>query len=189
MSAHVRAPARRPSRVLPRRRTGLRNHPLAAPALVAQGIEHGSPKAGVAGSNPAEGTCIPVQDVLSVSQLTGCPPKFALSPYIALTTTLTCPFLQHCASVRTDGASLRIVLLRRRHLRVSELLSCCLDAEAVADRRRHRAWQTVRRDPAQIVVWQPCFTECATDVRQRHQATIPVRQHRGRCSRGQRIPD
>lgn len=31
---------------------------IRSPALVAQGIEHGSPKAGVAGSNPAEGTLI-----------------------------------------------------------------------------------------------------------------------------------
>lgn len=31
MPTHVRAPARRPSRVLPRRQTGLRNHPLAGP--------------------------------------------------------------------------------------------------------------------------------------------------------------
>lgn len=33
-------------------RSGVRRRP----ALVAQGIEHGSPKAGVAGSNPAGGT-------------------------------------------------------------------------------------------------------------------------------------
>lgn len=40
---------RRPARVLD-------TYSHRSPALVAQGIEHGSPKAGVAGSNPAEGT-------------------------------------------------------------------------------------------------------------------------------------
>lgn len=40
-------------------------------ALVAQGIEHGSPKAGVAGSNPAEGTNSAVQELIVVSRLNG----------------------------------------------------------------------------------------------------------------------
>ncbi len=42
------------------------------PALVAQGIEHGSPKAGVAGSNPAEGTQLPTGGPIARSQL---PPR------------------------------------------------------------------------------------------------------------------
>lgn len=34
---------------------------MVAVALVAQGIEHGSPKAGVSGSNPLEGTLYKVR--------------------------------------------------------------------------------------------------------------------------------
>ncbi len=39
-------------------RLGLVRHSKTSLALVAQGIEHGSPKAGVAGSNPAGGTLV-----------------------------------------------------------------------------------------------------------------------------------